>query len=206
MITQIMFTLLGLALLVQSVGGHGVVESVLVGTVAATAIAGAFIGAQWFGIGHVLEWAVMRLGAVLGWSGTAQVAGLHQALRACYRETGAVLRSGVWHALSWLLGGLEVCLALHVLGHGVAISTGLVIESLGQALKAAGFIVPGALGVQEGGYILICGLFNVSPDLAIALSLTKRLREVALGLPGLAAWHHMERRTPRITALGDALP
>jgi uncharacterized membrane protein YbhN (UPF0104 family) len=78
----------------------------------------------------------------------------------------------------------------------VGIGAGMVIESLGQALKSVGFAVPGALGVQEGGYIVVCGLFQLSPEIAIALSLTKRLREVALGLPSLAAWHIMERRSP----------
>ena len=92
----------------------------------------------------------MRIGRALGWAGTAQVEGLHQALLRCYRRPrGLVLATG-WHSISWLLGGVEVCLALHFLGHDTSIGDGMVIESLGQALKAAGFAVPGALGVQEG--------------------------------------------------------
>ena len=89
-----------------------------------------------------------------------------------------------------------MCLALHFLGHEVGLGPGLVIESLGQALKAVGFAVPGALGVQEGGYIVVCQLFGLSPEVAIALSLTKRLREVVLGVPGLVAWQRMEARRP----------
>ena len=95
-----------------------------------------------------------------------------------------------------------MCLALHVLGHGVGLGPGLVIESLGQALKAAGFAVPGALGVQEGGLIVVCALFGLSPETAIALSLAKRLREVVLGLAGLLAWHRLEAAQggPRLEA------
>jgi len=208
MITQILFTLLGLTLLLETVGGHGVAGTVVAGLIAATAAVGGFAGAQWFGLGHVMEWAVLRLGGLLGWDGTAHVAGLQKALRACYRMPGAVLGGAAWHAISWLLGGVEICLALHVLGHGVSFTTGLVVESLGQALKTAGFAVPGALGVQEGGYIVICGLFHVPPEAAIALSLTKRLRELVLGLPALAAWHAMERRAPRFAGqtVQDGLP
>jgi putative membrane protein len=197
MVTQILFTLLGLGILLATVGGHGVVETVVAGLFVATAAAAGFVGAQWFGLGRALEWAMLRLGGLLGWSGSSKIDGLHDALRACYRRPGPVLGGVVWHTVSWLLGGVEVCLALHVLGHGIGIGTGLVVESLGQALKAAGFAVPGALGVQEGGYIVICGLFNVPPEAAIALSLTKRLREVVLGLPALAAWHGLERRVRR---------
>ncbi len=197
MVTQILFTLLGLALLLLTVGGDGVAGYVVAGLAAATCVAAGFVGAQWFGLGHVLEAGLLRLGSRLGWGGTAQVQGLHNALLTCYARPRAVLEGATWHMASWLLGGVEVCVALHMLGHDVDYAAGLVIESLGQALKAAGFAVPGALGVQEGGYIVVCGLFGLSPEVGIALSLVKRLREVTLGLPALAAWYGIERRRPR---------
>ena len=68
------------------------------------------------------------------------------------------------------------------------------VESLGQAIRALGFAIPGALGVQEGGYVLICGLFGVPASSALALSLIRRAREIALGVPGLAVWHWSEAR------------
>ena len=64
----------------------------------------------------------------------------------------------------------------------------MVIESLGQAVRSAGFFIPGALGVQEGGYVLLCGLFGIPADQALALALIRRLRDIALGLPGLIVW------------------
>ena len=198
MLTQILFTLLGLGLLLLLVGGGGVAGYVVTGLLAACGVAAAFLGAQWFGLGRLAEAGMLRLGGLLGWAGTGQVAGLHDALRGCYARPRPVLESAAWHMVSWLLGGAEVWLALHCLGHDVGIGAGLVIESLGQALKAAGFAVPGALGVQEGGYIVLCGLFQLSPEVGIALSLVKRLREVTLGLPALAVWHWMERRLPRV--------
>jgi uncharacterized membrane protein YbhN (UPF0104 family) len=102
-----------------------------------------------------------------------------------------------WQMVSWLLGTLEVCLALHFLGHDVGLGAGLAIESLGQALKAVGFAIPGALGVQEGGYVMVCSLFGLPPQVAIALSLMKRLREVVLGVPGIVAWRRMAARQAR---------
>ena len=204
MVSQILFTLSGLAVLLLTVGGSkGVASAAIGGLLAAACVAAGFVGAQWFGLGHLLEAFLLRLGSALGWKGTGRVHGLHTALRACYANPRAVLLSLAWHMASWLLGGGEVCLALHFLGHEVGIGPGVVIESLGQALKAAGFAVPGALGVQEGGYIVVCGLFGLSPEIGIALSLVKRLREVALGLPALAAWLVMERRLP--ARLEDAL-
>lgn len=61
-------------------------------------------------------------------------------------------------------------------------------ESLGQAVRAAAFAVPGALGVQEGGYVVLGGALGIPPDTCLALSLAKRAREILLGLPGLLAW------------------
>jgi hypothetical protein len=61
----------------------------------------------------------------------------------------------------------------------------LSLESLGQAIRGAAFAVPGALGVQEGGYLLLAPLAGLPPDMALALSLAKRAREIILGLPGL---------------------
>ena len=61
-------------------------------------------------------------------------------------------------------------------------------------LKSAGFAVPGALGVQEGAYIIAGGIFGLSPEVGIAVSLIKRLRDILLGLPALAAWHWLEGR------------
>lgn len=207
MMTQIAFTLLGLALLLHSVGDGGIANTIIGGIGVAVALAAAFLGAQWFGLALAIEKALLRLGRALGWAGTAQVEGLHAALIACYRAPRRLALAAMWHSISWLLGGAEVCLALHVLGHDVGIGPGLVIESLGQALKAVGFAVPGALGVQEGGYIVVCQLFGLAPEVAIALSLLKRLREVALGVPGLVAWQRMEARPNlRLHPLEQASP
>ena len=62
------------------------------------------------------------------------------------------------------------------------------IRSAGNPSSTAAFAIPGALGVQEGGFVVLGSVFGFGPDLSIALSLTKRLRELCLGLPGLIAW------------------
>ncbi len=195
-VTQVAFTLLGLGLLLDSVGGSDVAGYVASGLVVAALAVIGFLGAQWLGLSTLIEKGLMRLGRTLGWAGSAQVEGLHKALIECYRASSRILLASTWHLVSWLLGGVEVCLALHVVGHDVSLGPGLVIESLGQALKTAGFAVPGALGVQEGGYIIVCHLFGLTPDVAIALSLMKRLREVTLGVPSLIAWQCLERQRP----------
>ncbi len=208
MATQVLFTLLGLILLLRSVGDSGIAGYVISGlAVAALAVTG-LIGALWFGLAAAVEKGLMRLGRAMGWSGTAKVEGLHDALIDCYRAPRRLALAATCHMISWLLGGIEVCLALHFLGHDIGFGSGLIIESLGQATKAAGFAVPGALGIQEGGYIVIGRALGLSPEVAIALSLMKRLRESALGVPGLIFWQCTEARdsNPPATPIAGAIP
>lgn len=194
MLTQILFTLLGLGLLVLLVDNSGVGGFVAGGVAVAAAAAAGFVAAQWFGLAGLIERGLVRLSARFGWAPLGEVSGLDAAIRGLYRSPSRMGWGCLHHGVSWLLGGVEVCLALHVLGTDVGLAEGTVIEALGQALKAAGFAIPGALGVAEGGYVAVCHLFGLSPELAVALGLVKRLREVALGVPALAAWQWWERR------------
>ena len=196
-LTQILFTLIGLALLVLLVGESGVPRYVLGGAALTLVAAAGLVAAQWFGMAGLLERGITRLSQRFGWTSPGEIAGLDANIRALYRAPGPLLLACFHHSISWLLGGIEVCLALHLLGHSVGFAEGMVIESLGQALRAAGFAVPGAIGVAEGGLVIICHLFGLAPEVAIALGLMKRLREVALGVPALFAWHLLERRPAR---------
>jgi len=193
-VTQIVFTLLGLVLLLWTVGDSGIAGYVVSGLLVAALAVGGLLAAQWLGLAAAIEKGLMRLGRSMGWAGTAHVEGLHQALIGCYRPPRRVALAAFWQLSCWLLGGIETCIALHFLGHDIGIGPGVIIESLGQALKSVGFAVPGALGVQEGGYIVVCQVLGLSPEVAIALSLLKRLREVALGVPGLILWHRIEAK------------
>ncbi|HVW69339.1 MAG TPA: flippase-like domain-containing protein [Steroidobacteraceae bacterium] len=192
--TQVLFTLLGVLLLFQAGADSALATMILESLLVAALLIVALFVALWLGLAVVIERSLLRLGRSFGWPATARIGGLHAALMRCYRAPGRVLGASFWHLLSWLLGGLEVCLILHFLGEDVDLTTGLILESLGQAAKALGFAVPGAVGVQEGGYVVIARVLGISPELALALSLMKRLREVVLGLPGLALWHRAEAR------------
>jgi putative membrane protein len=203
MVTQILFTILGVVLLVLSGADRSSASVLASGLLLATLFMAALFLALRLGFAELIERALLRLGRLMGWAGAAHVEGLNAALMQCYQRPSRVARSGVWHLLSWLLGGLEVCLALKFLGKAVDLQTGLVIESLGQAAKALGFAIPGALGIQEGGYVMVCSAFGLPAEFGIALSLMKRLREVILGVPALVAWQLCETR---LRALQNAAP
>jgi len=76
----------------------------------------------------------------------------------------------------------------------------IAIESLLFAIKNAAFMAPAGLGVQEGAYALLGPLFGLPPEAALALSLLKRARDVAIGIPVLLIWQFMEGRRTRAHA------
>jgi len=120
-------------------------------------------------------------------------------LDAKIRETFAS-RTRIFGALGWqfagfVVGSSETWFALRWLGHPVSVADALVLESLTQAAKSLLFMVPAALGVQEAGLIGAGLLVGLGSDVALTLSLAKRMREVLFGLPALAAWQWMEGRT-----------
>jgi uncharacterized membrane protein YbhN (UPF0104 family) len=124
----------------------------------------------------------------------ARAEAIDLAIQQTYGRGGGVAASFALSLIGWLVGTGEVYLLLRLIGHTVSWSDALLLESLGQAIRGAAFAVPGALGVQEGGYLLLAPLAGLSPEAALALSLAKRAREILLGLPGLLCIHLSEGR------------
>jgi len=50
------------------------------------------------------------------------------------------------------------------------------------------------LGALEGSFVLFGSLFGLPAETALAIALSKRARELALGVPGLFFWHWIEGR------------
>jgi len=92
------------------------------------------------------------------------------------------------------------------MGHPVDLKEAIILESLTNAIRGAAFVVPGGFGVQEGGLVLLGHLMGLAPETALALSLVKRVPDLALGLPGLLAWHWLEVRRLLGPGQRDPLP
>ena len=131
-----------------------------------------------------LERAAARWPGAAGWS----MEGLHATLMRRQADRPAMLRALLLSTASWTLGTLEVWVILRALGVHPGLDACFVIESLAMAARSAGFAIPGAVGVQEGGFVLACGLFGIGTETALALSVLKRLRELAIGGTALVAW------------------
>jgi len=193
-LTQLLYTLLGLCLLLARLGGAGGTEVAASVALAALVVAGFYL-AQRRGLFTLFARLLERLAGGSAWfSLVGGAVALDARVVALYGERRRLVASGAAHLAAWLAGTGEVWLALRFLGHPVGWGDALILESLGQAVRSSAFAVPGALGVQEGGFIVIGRLLGLPPELGLAVSLVKRVRELALGLPGLLAWPIAEGR------------
>jgi putative membrane protein len=189
----ILFALLGLVIIVwQRPDGDFAWMALAALAVAAVATAG-FISAQKGGLFRILESLSDRLGLTAPWSSGEQLRNIHAGINDVYREARRPVGSGVLHLIAWIVGSGEAWLALSFMGHPLALTDVLAIESLLLALRMAVF-VPWAAGVQEGGYVALGALFGLGPDVALGLSLLKRARELLTGVPCLIAWQLLEMR------------
>jgi putative membrane protein len=122
---------------------------------------------------------------------------LDQELRACLDRWSSLLIAGILQFVALAAGSFEIWFALRLFGHPVDVSTALILESMTQAMRHLAFVVPAALGVQEATLVLFGHSLGISSELALAVSMTKRAREVLCGLPSLISWQWMEGRRLR---------
>jgi putative membrane protein len=114
-------------------------------------------------------------------------------LQLIWRRRDVILRYlFIWQPAQRLATSLEIWLALHFLGVPASFWEAIVIESLIGAINSAAFFVPGGLGVQEGGFMLIGGALGLDPSTCLALAGARRIRDLVMYLPGLVAWQLAE--------------
>src|SRR6185503_12818356 len=169
-LSQIIFTLVGLVLLAPRLGQPGVAAVVLVVSALMGLLLWAFYLAQRRGFFGAIARVSRRI--LGGWDLTSMTSGaeaIDSSVAKLYRDPRTLAGAGLWHLLSWVLGTGEVWLGLRLLGHPVDLWTALLIESLGQAIRTGSFAVPGALGVQEGGYVLLGNGLGIAPQVSLAL-------------------------------------
>ena len=208
---KLAYTAVGLVLLVHLRPDLPVALPITVGMVVAILIAIAFVVVQRHGFGLFDRFA-RALGR--GWADrTADgAASVHAELRRIYRRRAGLWRGFVLHLACWVASAVEVWIALRLAGRALDFAAVLVIESLLYAIRTVAFAIPNAVGVQEGAYILLGSAFGLTPEMAIALSLLKRARDLAIGLPALGAWQALEggrlwsRFAPRSVVVPIAKP
>jgi len=207
LISQLLFTMVGIGFLLAHAQSNALrlADDLAWGVVALTPLLVLFALVQ-----HANPFE--RLTRVLNRVTSGQLAALagrsvhiDRAIKLVWRRRGVVLRYLFWwQPLQCFATALEIWVALYFLGARVSFIEAVVIESLIQALSSAAFFVPGGLGVQEGGFILIGGALGLDPATCLALAGARRIRDLLIFVPGLFAWQIAESSGESIAHVLDA--
>lgn len=187
------FALLGLGLLAAGGQAQPTTSLALGVALGFPAILG-FFAAQRFGFVRLLKWLSERLARREAWPLRGSLLTLDNAIHALYRNRLRLAAATALHFAAWLMSAVEIGVLLRFMGQPAGAREALIVASLGYAVRAAGFLVPGALGIQEGGFMLLVTLVGVPAPVGLALSLARRVRELLLGIPAVLAWQLIEGR------------
>jgi putative membrane protein len=184
--------------LISATGRTDLARPVLVAVLTSLLAVIAFYAVQRAGVFRWSAALASRLARSSQWDSLVQGGeALDQTIRLLYaRRSGTAACCFFW-ILSWLIAAGEGWIGLWALGLRANFTTAIILESTSLFIRSAAFLVPGAVGVQEGGYILLGNLLGIPGDMALALSLLRRVRELASGIPGVVAWQFVEARQLR---------
>jgi glycosyltransferase 2 family protein len=201
-LAQVMFILVGIAL---SFWTMGLVTNPSTGN-AATPVGAAVVTVAGLLVGTLLFLAMQRRGLFIGFLGMLRrcrirvpylesredkLRELDGAINGFYvRDRQAFLLSLAMFFLGWLAEALEVYVILYVIGPPAGVLTALSIGALAVVIKGGAFFIPGSIGAQEGGYLLLLMAYGYSDLAGITFAILRRVRElvwIVIGLACLAA-------------------
>jgi len=146
------------------------------------------------------HWITEKIGVRLFPGGIAAAAAVTAALDETYRSPARVAVSLALHFGGWLASAFGAWIAFRLIGTRADFASILALESLVCATRSTAFLIPNALGVQEAAYAVLSPLLGIGAEYGLAVSLLKRGRDIAVGVPILLTWQAIEGR--RVFARG----
>ena len=190
---QYLFVALGVVFLLQVTQAMRLTNELLLGLVASAPVIALLIVLLRHGsVFERLQHMAARFGPNLRESGVTRGADVDAAIGTLFRAPARLARAFSWQFAGLLAECLETWAALWFLGVSVGFSKALILESLTQAARQFLFIVPAGLGVQEVGLVAVGHLLGIGSDVALALSLAKRMTRIVFGVPALLTWQWAE--------------
>jgi putative membrane protein len=191
---QLLFTLVGLGTLALEARVGALARPVAAGLAFVMAIASACVVLLRLGVHRIVSRLPLWRALTAKWKGLAGgAARLDASLRALVRDRRRLAGAFLWHLAGWFSQVVETWLILSLAGYPVRWGQALVIESLAATARGAAFFVPGGLGVQEATLVGIGRYLGLPLEATVTLGVAKRLREIVVGLPGVALLAYAER-------------
>ena len=168
--TQVAFTLLGLVLLVSATGHTNLLRPTLIGALLGIGAAAGFYFAQRLGMFRFIGMLIARLAKSPEWQSLVHGGeALDESLRRSYTRPSGSVACCVWTIISLICSSGEIWIALAALGLQATFVNALILQSMAMTVRSAAFPVPGALGVQESGYLIVGNALGIPGEAAFAI-------------------------------------
>jgi uncharacterized protein (TIRG00374 family) len=185
-IAEVLFILLGIALGVWLIGGNessGQTVTAALLSVGLLAIGTAgFVFVQRQGLFTWLLDCLRKVGLKIAYieARKEKLLSLDRAIWGFYRnKRPAFCASTGLSFLGWIAEALEVYVIIWYLGGPAMALSAISIAALSVFIKSSTFFIPGSLGAQDGGNLLLLRAFGFSDVTGITFALLRRFRELA---------------------------
>lgn len=191
-IAEVLFILLGIALGVWLLGGNDSSGQTVAAALLSVGLlafgTAAFVFVQRQGLFTWLLGFLRKIGLKIAYleAREEQLRSLDRTILSFYRDNRpAFYASTGLFLLGWLSEALEVYVIIYFLGGPAMALSAISIGALSVFIKGGTFFIPGSLGAQDGGNVLLLKAFGYSDVTGITFALLRRFRElvwIGLGL------------------------
>jgi glycosyltransferase 2 family protein len=194
-VVLIFWALLGFCALIVTGPNETLFWPITTGAAFLTLAIGTMLYAQYAGLfGKVAQWGARTLRSER-WQGLADNAHhLDRTIRAIYARPLRVAAACAIRCATRGLMAVEIFVAAWLMHNPITASDAVMFIGIICTLRAAAFVVPGGWGLQEGAYVVLGQMVGLEPEIALALSLATRARELMTGIPALIVWQFLEGR------------
>ncbi len=195
-IAEVLFILLGISLAFWTVGAEGssgqTVAAGLVSVGFLVLVTAAFVFVQQQGLFTWLLEILRKIGLKIHYLEVREkkLRSLDRTILDFYRDNRLTFCFSIGlFFVGWMAEALEVYVIIYFLGGPAMALSAISISALSVFIKSGTFFIPGSLGAQDGGNMLVLKAFGYSDVTGITFALIRRFRElvwIGLGLLCLA--------------------
>lgn len=195
-LAELIFIGIGLAILTHLSPANQLLVPVAIGLCIAVVMCVGLIVVQRGG-GKIFGSLAKRLTGAVGEGAILHMDRLKESLDSTYGSHTRLALASFFHVVCWFGTATASYIGFHALGVPLSFADAIAIESMLHAIMAFAFFVPGRVGIQEGAYTLLGGMFGIPPDIALSLSLLRRARDFVIAVPVLLAYQGLEAKRLR---------
>ncbi len=186
-VAEVLFIIIGIQLAFLSFANRDLLIALIIGLLLFGGVLWLFFLLQRRGLAKFLSKGIQKIRVAQQWlqSYEKAIAEFDIVLAQYYEEKKQLGIACCCFFLSWCCGSMEIYIFLTLMDQPFQLYQIFVLEALFVSIKGAGMMVPGSVGIQEGGIVATMVLFGFAKPLGVTFSILRRVREIIWIVIGL---------------------